>query len=263
MTSGPADAPPAVRPGPGARPLSFRSLGAPPPGVPRVPSPPIPATHAPAGFAILRLDGEVLYSSDASVGECRNTSRAAIATAFADRVWTDRSQMRAHLDRAHACGEAQEEFAVLEDDGGWGRLTLRTCRLDVGSEALLLIAHVTEADAPVAPPVRRRPVGAASESPGGGISAEATAILDELVEIDGRLAVGAGLDPAAMERLIARITTLRDRVADLERAAGPDDDPAPLPSFAECVRAGERLRRAMDLVGEIAADLGDAPGAAR
>lgn len=230
---------------------------------------PPPAGHAATGFAVVRLDGEVLHSSGTPPARFRNTSRAAIATAFADRVWTDRHLMRAHLDRAYAEGEAQDEFDVLQDDGGRCRLTLRTCRLDGGPEPLLLIAHVDGGasrtagaeDEPRAagrpgvgavPPAVRRP----ESRPGGGVADEASAVLADLVGIDGRFATGAPVDPEAVEELVARVVALRGRVARHVRGLVLREDDGPVPGLDECVLALEHLRRAIQLVAEIADDVG-------
>jgi hypothetical protein len=58
--------------------------------------------------------------------------------------------MRAHLDRAHATGRAQETFALTHGDGHVVDLTFRTERIDVeGGEPFLLMSHVRPDGAPL------------------------------------------------------------------------------------------------------------------
>lgn len=102
-----------------------------------------------SGFAVLRPTGEVLYMNAAVTRVVQRDHRQVAATPFAERSWTDRTQMRGHLEAAFAQGSADDVFDVVRGDGRSIAMRLHTERVDTDGEAVLLMTHVEDrADPP-------------------------------------------------------------------------------------------------------------------
>ncbi|CAB4936903.1 unannotated protein [freshwater metagenome] len=96
------------------------------------------------GFAVLRPDGEVLYMNAAVTRVVGRDHHVVATTPFAERSWTDREQMRRHLDVAYTRGHADEVFDVVRGDGRPIVMRLHTERLDADGDAVLLMTHVED-----------------------------------------------------------------------------------------------------------------------
>lgn len=93
-------------------------------------------------FCLLARDGDVLYMNAAVTQLVGHEQRTAMATPFEERTWSDRDQMRRHLEEAHERGIAEDTFAVTRGDGDVVAMTFRTERLSEAAESLLLMTHV-------------------------------------------------------------------------------------------------------------------------
>jgi PAS domain-containing protein len=98
-----------------------------------------PTTSA---FAVVRPDGEVLYMNAAVTRIVQRDHRSVAATPFEDRTWTDREQMRRHLDLACRAGSADDVFEVVRGDGHTIEMRLHTERLDADGDVVLLMTYV-------------------------------------------------------------------------------------------------------------------------
>lgn len=100
--------------------------------------------RASAAFAVVTREGEVLYMNAEVSRVVGRNHRTVTATPFDERTWTDREQMRRHIDEAHELGVADDTFAVVRGDGQTISMRLHTERLDTESASVLLMNHVAD-----------------------------------------------------------------------------------------------------------------------
>lgn len=97
-----------------------------------------------SAFAVVRRDGHVLYMNAAVSQHVLRDHHTVAGTPFAQRTWSDRAQMRDHLDTAYDDGVADDVFDVVRGDGRRITMRLHTERLDTDGDAVLLMTHVPD-----------------------------------------------------------------------------------------------------------------------